>query len=518
MAASLKVSELTALTSVAAGDLLLVSDVSGSVSKKVTLTNLEGSVSLANLGTKSIDNLTDVDITTAAPTAAQYLEWDAVNSEFVPSNKLFTLAGVSNGAVNLGTFTGDIITDDATIKTALQDLETKIEANDQAAATASALTEVDGNVNDLITLSGIAENVTTLGTFTGSTIADDSAIKAALQALETSVETKQTIAVTNEIDSNVDDLISLSGVAENTTNLGTFTGATISDSVTIKAALQALESAIETEATNRATAITNLVDGAPAALDTLNELAAALNDDSSAASTLTGLINANETHIDNMATLTGVAKDSTNFGAFTGSTLTDSSTLKSVLQDIETAHEEVDANANDLISLTGIAENTTVFSPNGGDADFTGTTLGGVDYTIKSALQALGTKADTNASAITSEASTRASADSTLTTNLAETDANTDDLVTLSGVAENSANLGTFTGSTIADNQTIKAALQALETAVELKTDDGDNVNQLVGNTSADTEPANYLFLVVSTADGSIKAINKEFVETEGSP
>ena len=78
--------------------------------------------------------------------------------------------------------------------------------------------------------------------------------------------------------------------------------------------------------------------------------------------------------------------------------------------------------------------------------------------------------------------------------------------------------LGTFTGSTIADNQTIKAALQALETAVELKTDDGDNVNQLVGNTSADTEPANYLFLVVSTADGSIKAINKEFVETEGSP
>ena len=190
MAASLKVSELTALTSVAAGDLLLVSDVSGSVSKKVTLTNLEGSVSLANLGTKSIDNLTDVDITTAAPTAAQYLEWDAVNSEFVPSNKLFTLAGVSNGAVNLGTFTGDIITDDAAIKTALQDLETKIEANDQAAATASALTEVDGNVNDLITLTGIAENVTTLGTFTGSTIADDSAIKAALQALETSVPVK----------------------------------------------------------------------------------------------------------------------------------------------------------------------------------------------------------------------------------------------------------------------------------------------------------------------------------------
>lgn len=41
------------------------------------------------------------------------------------------------------------------------------------------------------------------------------------------------------------------------------------------------------------------------------------------------------------------------------------------------------------------------------------------------------------------------------------------DLVTLSGVAANSANLGTFTGSTIADSSTIKAALQALETELE---------------------------------------------------
>ena len=69
MAASLKVSELTALATVAASDLILVSDVDVNVSKKVTLTNLEGSMSLANLGTKSIDNLTDVDISTVAPSA-----------------------------------------------------------------------------------------------------------------------------------------------------------------------------------------------------------------------------------------------------------------------------------------------------------------------------------------------------------------------------------------------------------------------------------------------------------------
>jgi hypothetical protein len=43
-----------------------------------------------------------------------------------------------------------------------------------------------------------------------------------------------------------------------------------------------------------------------------------------------------------------------------------------------------------------------------------------------------------------------------------------DDLITLSGVAEGSVNLGEFTGTTIDDNLTLKAALQALETALEL--------------------------------------------------
>lgn len=40
------------------------------------------------------------------------------------------------------------------------------------------------------------------------------------------------------------------------------------------------------------------------------------------------------------------------------------------------------------------------------------------------------------------------------------------DLVTLSGVAANSVNLGTFSGSIIADNRTVKAALQDLETSI----------------------------------------------------
>ena len=192
------------------------------------------------------------------------------------------------------------------------------------------------------------------------------------------------------------------------------------------------------------TAISNLIDGAPDALNTLNELASSLNDDASAAASLTALINANETHIDNVATLSGMAKDSTSLGTFTGTTIADSQTIKAALQALETAVESK-GSATSLTSLT--------------------TAVG--------------------------------------------------DLNTLSGVAQNATNLGTFTGSTIADDVAVKTALQSLETAVETKCNTGANVNTLVGVTSAETAPASYLFLVVDGANGSIKAIDKNFVEVE---
>ena len=194
------------------------------------------------------------------------------------------------------------------------------------------------------------------------------------------------------------------------------------------------------------TQISNLIDGAPDALNTLNELAAALNDDASAAASLTSLINANETHIDNLATLTGVAKDSTGLGTFSGSTIADSATIKAALQSLETSLE-----------TKGSSGSVTSVSTNVGD------------------------------------------------------------LVTLSGVAQNAEDLGTFSGSTIADSETIKGALQDLETAVETKgsTDAGDNVNTLVASTTAQTAPSTYYFLVVDQSDGSIKVIDKSFMEID---
>ena len=231
----------------------------------------------------------------------------------------------------------------------------------------------------------------------------------------------------------------LSDVAS-TTDLGTFSGTTIDNNQSIKAALQALETAIETEASSRATAISDLVDGAPGLLDTLNELAAAINDDENFVTTITNLIDANETHIDNVATLTGVAKDSANLGTFTGSTIADSSTLKAAIQALETALE------------------------------------------LKAA-----------SSVVT------------------EIDGNVDDLITLSGVAENASGLGTFTGSTISDASTIKDALQDLETAVE-GAQAGSAVADRTKTITGDADTTHYITFV---ADDNSSA-TAETVFTDG--
>lgn len=80
--------------------------------------------------------------------------------------------------------------------------------------------------------------------------------------------------------------------------------------------------------------------------------------------------------------------------------------------------------------------------------------------------------------------------------------ADVSDLVTLSGVAVNSTSLGTFTGSIISDNETVKGALQDLETFVEALPD--PIVYQGVWNAStntptldnSDTGVAGYLYYV----------------------
>jgi putative aminopeptidase FrvX len=67
--------------------------------------------------------------------------------------------------------------------------------DDRIAVTAAAtVTKASLDVDHLITLSGVSAAADSLGTFTGSTISDDVTIKAAIQAVETAVETKAAVA------------------------------------------------------------------------------------------------------------------------------------------------------------------------------------------------------------------------------------------------------------------------------------------------------------------------------------
>ena len=108
-------------------------------------------------------------------------------------------------------------------------------------------------------------------------------------------------AVSAKTGTNADDLVYLASTSDNGstyesksikisnlfssvasgTDLGTFSGSTLSDNASVKTALQELETALETETSDRAAAITAaidaLVDSAPGTLDTLNEIAAAIN-------------------------------------------------------------------------------------------------------------------------------------------------------------------------------------------------------------------------------------------------
>ena len=316
----------------------------------------------------------------------------------------------------------------------------------------------------------MASKLSGLGAVTG-TNADDLVYLASTQDAGTSYTSKR-IKISNLFSS----------VASGT-DLGTFTGAVIADNASVKAALQALETALESEVTNRASAITtavnNLVDSAPGTLDTLNEIAAALGDDPDAAATLTALATANEVHIDNAVSLTGVAKDATNLGTFTGSTVTDSKTIKEAIQLLETAIEAEISNRAAAVT----AENTAMLA----------------------AVAAVQADVDQNES----------DADAAVAAN----EVHIDNIATLTGLAKDSTSLGNFTGSTITNGTVLKTALQELETAqeaIDAKTvDSGNNVNVLVANTTPDSTPATFYFLAVDAASGAIKVVNKDFVEVE---
>jgi hypothetical protein len=164
--------------------------------------------------------------------------------------------------------------------------------------------------------------------------AADSALSGRLDVLEADATTAAAVAaVQADVDQNeadADAAIALKADIASPALTGTPTAPTAAaDTNTTQIATTAY---VQTE-------VSDLIGDAPVSLNTLGKIADSLNDDINGLTNVTTLVNANETHVDNLATLTGVAKDSVNLGTFTGSTITDSVAIKVALQELETEVE-----------------------------------------------------------------------------------------------------------------------------------------------------------------------------------
>ena len=325
------------------------------------------------------------------------------------------VVGVDDGAEDLGTFTGAIIADNASVKVALQALET----------------EAENFRGDLQTAIGIADEAQHLGTFTGAIISDNGTVKAALQALETEAENFR------------GDLQTAMGISDEERDLGSFSGGIISDDGTVKAGMQELETEVENVRGDLQSVLGVSDEATGFSWSGLNYLTAMAHSNVSAsfvaldsrAKTNADSISANASDISDMQGVVGVADGAEDLSTFTGAIIADNASVKVALQALET---DLDA-AQSALGVAAEAEHM---------GTFTGSTIAD-SQTAKQALQALETAVEGN--------------DADILAN----DGDITDIRSAVGIADGAEDLGTFTGAIIADESSVKVALQALETEAE---------------------------------------------------
>ena len=166
----------------------------------------------------------------------------------------------------------------------------------------------DGNANDILKTDGAGNLSFAAPASSSFTIAADSGTDDTFNTGETLTFT----GTANEIETTVSD---------NQIQIG------LPNDVTVGGGLTA------TTFTLAGVAVTAILDEDTFASDRADALATQQS--------IKAYVDANETHIDNLVSLSGVSKDTTNLGTFTGSTITDSRNIKEALQDLETSLEQV---------------------------------------------------------------------------------------------------------------------------------------------------------------------------------
>ena len=301
----------------------------------------------------------------------------------------------------------------------------------------NTITKADLDLDHLFTLVGAAADTSdNLGTFTGSTLTDNITIRAALQELETAVEAATGTALSGLTDTDIATPEGGHILVYDGTN--SFDNVAVSGDITLTSAgVAAIATGVIVDddiASGAAIATSKLASNTISGValgGTLGALSAAANGGILVSSyTGASAVSDLQLDIDGMTDINAAIVDTDLFIVDDGANGTNRKTEASRIKSYVIAGI-TNADAHDGITgATDVDESGLTFIQ-----DVTMDTYGHVT--------ALGTATVTKESL------------------------DIDHLITLTGVPAVSDHLGTFTGSTIADNSTIKAALQALETQVD---------------------------------------------------
>ena len=210
-----------------------------------------GDISLSSLG-----DLQDVDLVSTAPQTGQTLVWDG--SKFEPGtidlSPLWTLLGEAVGDTDLGNFTGSIDLDNMNVRTALQTLSNAITANKN---------ELDGDIESL--------EVSTTSSFNSASDARD-LISGRIDTLETFLD--------DQLASDMWLFSDQSAFPSASDNHGRVVHSHADGAMFYSHGGQWIQLSTQASVDLLQTTIDNLdIDISPETLNSINELAGALQDD-----------------------------------------------------------------------------------------------------------------------------------------------------------------------------------------------------------------------------------------------
>ena len=291
MTATIKLSQLPTVQNLDNSDLLLITDFESSTSRKVTVGDFKNNIFSGD----TIDAFANVDLTSAPPTDGQFLRYDANDNKWKAGDISLSSLGELSDV--------DLITD-------LPDSGQTLIWNGAKFVPGTI------DLSPLFSLIGETAGDTDMGLFVNSPYLEDNRnIRQHLQALSNGIvsETSSRTDDINALQTLIDNLdVELAPETLNSINelaaamgddpdfLNTLNTAISTTNTNFAAA----DSNLQTQITNLQTTINNLdIDIAPETLNSINELAAALNDDPNFLATVNTNIQTNTTDISNIESI-----------------------------------------------------------------------------------------------------------------------------------------------------------------------------------------------------------------------